>query len=59
MEIDINILRDNLNAKLKDSGWDRMLSPYVNGLSFDHIMNTLVQNVESGKRFTPKFKTLV
>ncbi len=56
MEIDINILRDNLNAKLKDSGWDRMLSPYVNGLSFDHIMNTLIQNVESGKRFTPKFK---
>jgi uracil-DNA glycosylase len=56
MEIDINILRDNLNNKLKDSGWDRMLSPYVNGLSFDHIMNTLVENVESGKRFTPKFK---
>ena len=56
MEIDINILRDNLNNKLKDSGWDRMLSPYVNGLSFDHIINTLVQNVENGKRFTPKFK---
>jgi len=56
MEIDINILRDNLNSKLKDSGWDRMLSPYVNGLSFDHIMNTLIENVENGKRFTPKFK---
>lgn len=56
MEIDINILRDNLNSKLKDSGWDRMLSPYVNGLSFDHIMNTLIENVENGKRFTPRFK---
>ena len=56
MEIDINILRDNLNSKLKDSGWDRMLSPYVNGLSFDHIMKTLIENVENGKRFTPRFK---
>tara|TARA_R110002072_G_scaffold266104_4_gene424984 strand:- start:1727 stop:2437 length:711 start_codon:yes stop_codon:yes gene_type:complete len=56
MEIDINILRDNLNNKLEESGWDRMLSPYVNGLSFDHIMNTLVESVENGKRFTPKFK---
>jgi len=56
MEIDINILRDNLNSKLKDSGWDRMLSPYVNGLSFDHIMNTLIENVENDKRFTPRFK---
>ena len=56
MEIDINILRDNLNSKLKDSSWDRMLSPYVNGLSFDHIMNTLIENVENGKRFTPRFK---
>ena len=44
MEIDINILRDNLNNKLEESGWDRMLSPYVNGLSFDHIMNTLVES---------------
>ena len=56
MEIDINILRDNLNNKLEESGWDRMLSPYVNGLSFDHIMNTLVESVENGKRFTPRFK---
>jgi len=56
MDIDINLLRDNLNNKLKDSGWDRMLSPYVNGLSFDHIMNTLIDNVENGRRFTPKFR---
>jgi len=56
MEININTLRDNLNDKLEHSGWDRMLSPYVNGLSFDHIMNTLIENVEQGKRFTPRFK---
>jgi len=58
MDIDINLLRDNLNNKLKDSGWDRMLSPYVNGLSFDHIMNTLIDNVENGRRFTPKFRDI-
>ena len=56
MYIDINLLRDNLNNKLKDSGWDRMLSPYVNGLSFDYIMNKLRDSVEQGLRFTPKFK---
>tara|TARA_R110000868_G_scaffold263339_2_gene521957 strand:- start:582 stop:1262 length:681 start_codon:yes stop_codon:yes gene_type:complete len=56
MDIDINILRDNLNGKLENSGWDRMLSPYVNGLSFDYIMNKLRDNVEQGLRFTPRFK---
>jgi uracil-DNA glycosylase len=56
MDIDINILRDNLNNKLENSGWDRMLSPYVNGLSFDYIMQKLRDSVEQGRRFTPRFK---
>ena len=56
MDIDINILRDNLNNKLENSGWDRMLSPYVNGLSFDYIMEKLRDSVEQGRRFTPRFK---
>ena len=56
MNKDINLLRENLNNKLKDSGWDRMLSPYVNGLSFDYIINKLRDSVEQGLRFTPKFK---
>jgi len=56
IEINIEILRENLNSKLALSGWDKMLSPYTNGLSFDHIMNTLVDNVNQGKRFTPRFK---
>ena len=58
MEININNLRDNLNKKLNDSGWKRVLSLYINGLSFDHIMNTLVDNVNNGRRFTPKFKLI-
>ena len=56
IEINIETLRETLNTKLAESGWDKMLSPYTNGLSFDHIMNTLVDNVNQDKRFTPRFK---
>lgn len=56
MEIDINNLRDQLNEKLEPTGWKRVLAPYINGLSFDHIMNTLLDNVNNGRRFTPMFK---
>ena len=56
MEIDINNLRDQLNKKLEPTGWKRVLAPYINGLSFDHIMNTLLDNVNNGRRFTPMFK---
>jgi uracil-DNA glycosylase len=58
LDINITNLREQLNEKLKDSGWYKMLSPYINGLSFDHIVNTLVYNVEGGKRFTPRFKDI-
>ena len=54
--IDIINLRETLNSKLIDSGWDKMLSPFINGLEFDLIMDTLVQNVNRGRRFTPMFK---
>ena len=36
IEIDITNLRESLNNKLVDSGWEKMLSPYINGLDFDH-----------------------
>jgi uracil-DNA glycosylase len=58
IQVDINNLRESLNNNLKSSGWDTMLSPYVNGLSFDHIINTLVDNVNDGRRFTPQFKDI-
>ena len=54
--IDITNIRDSLNNKLQDSGWERMLSPFINGLEFDLIMQSLVSKVNEGKRFTPKFK---
>jgi len=58
ISVDIVKLRENLNEKLESSGWDKMLSPYVNGLNFDYIVNALVDNVNAGKRFTPKFKNI-
>tara|TARA_R110002012_G_scaffold303796_1_gene505891 strand:- start:42 stop:761 length:720 start_codon:yes stop_codon:yes gene_type:complete len=56
LDIDINNLRERLIEKLVESGWEPALSPFINGLSFDIIMNNLVSLVESGRRFTPKFK---
>ena len=58
VEVDIAKLRDDVNNKLSDSGWDKMLSPFVNGLEFDYIINKLVECVNAGKRFTPKFKDI-
>ena len=58
--IDVNIvnLRERLNDNLVDSGWHKMLSPFVNGLNFDIIIDYLVNNVNNGKRFTPRFKDI-
>ena len=52
----INILKENLTNKLIDSGWDKLLLPYVNSVRFEHIIDKLVDNVEQGHRFTPRFK---
>jgi uracil-DNA glycosylase len=58
--IDVNIikLREKLNDNLIDSGWHKMLSPFVNGLSFDLIVDYLVTSVNNSKRFTPRFKDI-
>lgn len=56
VDIDINIIRDSLNSKLKVTNWEKVLSPYINGLSFDYIVNSLADGVKKGRRFTPKFK---
>lgn len=56
VDIDINIIRDSLNSNLKVANWEKVLSPYINGLSFDYIVNSLADGVKKGRRFTPKFK---
>ena len=58
IEVDIEELRENVNSTLVSSGWDKMLSIFVNGLDFDYIVNNLVDCVNAGKRFTPKFKDI-
>ena len=58
IEVNIVKLREKLNEKLLESGWHKMLSPYVNGLSFDLIIDYLVNNVNNGRRFTPRFKDI-
>ena len=52
LDIDINNIREKLIEKLENSGWEPALSPFINGLSFDIIMNNLVSLVESGKIYT-------
>ena len=56
IDIDITELRDNVNQSLEKSGWDKMLSIFVNGLDFDIIVNKLIGLVNNERRFTPKFK---
>ena len=58
ISIDITKLRENANKSLEESGWDTVLSPYINGLNFDYLVNKLVEEVNAGKRFTPKFKDI-
>jgi len=58
ISIDITKLRENANKSLEESGWDAVLSPYINGLNFDYLVNKLVEEVNAGKRFTPKFKDI-
>lgn len=55
-EVDINMIRDSLNSNLKVTNWEKVLSPYINGLNFDYIVNSLADGVKKGRRFTPKFK---
>ena len=42
LEIDINNLRERINNALEESGWTPALAPFINGLSFDIILNSLV-----------------
>ena len=58
INIDINELRDSANDKLEDSGWAPMLSPFINGLDFDLIVEKLVSLVNAERRFTPRFKDI-
>jgi len=58
IEIDTDLLKSDLNDNIKNSSWSNILLPYINSEAFDKIINTLINNVNEGKRFTPKFKDI-
>ena len=45
-----------LKAKLKDTGWEHILYPYLDSESFYNTLTKLVTMVQNGTRFTPKMK---
>src|SRR6056300_693364 len=45
-----------LKSKLKDSGWEKIIYPYLDSENFYHTITKLVDFVQDGKRFTPKMK---
>lgn len=45
-----------LKSKLKDTGWEKIIYPYLDSENFYQTINKLVSFVQDGKRFTPKMK---
>jgi uracil-DNA glycosylase len=45
-----------LKSKLKDTGWEKIIYPYLESENFYQTINKLIGFVQDGKRFTPKMK---
>ena len=56
MEPKIDNLRNQLKVDIEKSNWGNILSPFIESKAFDEVVDSLVSLVNSGKRFTPKFK---
>ena len=56
MEPKIDNLRNQLKVDVEKSNWGNILSPFIESKAFDEVVDSLVSLVNSGKRFTPKFK---
>ena len=56
--IDINDIKEKLNAKLIDSGWARVLRGFLYSTEFDNILLKLIKDSQEDKRFTPFMKHL-
>lgn len=56
--IDINDIKEKLNAKLIDSGWARVLRGFLYSTEFDNILLKLIKDSQEDKRFTPFMKYL-
>ena len=53
--IDINEKRVKLIEKFEDSKWLSILGPWINGPDHTNVFNYLVNQINEGKRFTPKY----
>lgn len=56
MEPKIDNLRNQLKVDIEKSNWGNILTPFIESKAFDEVVDSLVSLVNSGKRFTPKFK---
>ncbi len=56
MEPKIDNLRNQLKVDVEKSNWGNILTPFIESKAFDEVVDLLVSLVNSGKRFTPKFK---
>jgi len=56
MEPKIDNLRNQLKVDVEKSNWGNILTPFIESKAFDEVVDSLVSLVNSGKRFTPKFK---
>jgi len=55
-KLDIEEIKDKINAKLEPSGWARVLRGFIYSTEFENIITALVRQTRDGKRFTPTMK---
>jgi uracil-DNA glycosylase len=55
-KINIEEYKQKIFTKLKPSGWDRVLKPFIFSIEFEKILTELHDNSINGKRFTPPLK---
>jgi len=58
IEINIKDLRKKFCEKLDSSGWLEILGPIIDSDEFEIVIYKLKNEVENGRRFTPKIKDL-
>lgn len=56
--IDIEDIKNKLYIKLKESGWGNRFKTFMLSEDFEKILNTLLNQVNNGKRFTPPIKQM-
>jgi uracil-DNA glycosylase len=55
-KLDIEDIKEKIHAKLKPSGWDRVLRGFIFSKEFETIIQTLAKQSKDGKRFTPTMR---